>query len=127
MRVIIAGGRDFTPTPTQKEWVVGVLADIRASEVVSGGCQGADRFGEEIARERGIPIKRFPADWKRYGKPAGPRRNEIMAEYATSAGACILFPGGRGTADMKARAIAHGLKVIEWDNKGHFSNFEEVI
>jgi predicted Rossmann-fold nucleotide-binding protein len=34
-----------------------------------------------------------------------------MAQYAD---ALILFPGGRGTADMKARAVKHGLNIVEW-------------
>jgi hypothetical protein len=34
-----------------------------------------------------------------------------MAKYAD---VCILFPGGSGTADMKRRAIAHGLRVVEY-------------
>jgi len=58
----------------------------------------------------GLKIKSFPAKWERYGKSAGMKRNLQMAMYAD---ACILFPGGRATANMKELAITSKLKVIE--------------
>ena len=101
MKTIIAGGRDYRFTVD--DWVF--LDDIHfvatITEVVSGGATGADAEGERWAKKRGIPVKYFPADWKTHGKSAGPKRNQQMAEHADAA---ILFPGGRGTADMLARA-----------------------
>jgi hypothetical protein len=35
-------------------------------------------------------------------------------DYTPTRDACILFPGGRGTADMKQKALAKGLRVIEY-------------
>ena len=58
---------------------------------------GAGAAGEEWAGRHGLPVRRFPADWARHGKKAGPIRNRIMAEYA---GAVVPFPGGRGTENM---------------------------
>lgn len=43
-------------------------------------------MGEEYAREEGMAVARFPADWSRYGKMAGPRRNGEMARYAMKKG-----------------------------------------
>lgn len=89
-----------------------MLKGFEAERIVSGGCRGADAFGESIARELGLKVDTFPADWS-LGKSAGPARNEKMAAYAD---ACILFPGGRGTADMKRRAQAHGLLIAEFSH-----------
>ena len=102
------------PTKKQVEWLSGIFIDLPITEVVSGGAHGADRLGEHMARNRGITIETFYAQWKLYGRPAGPMRNQKMAEYAD---ACILFPGGKGTADMKDKAIAAGLKIIEWSEE----------
>lgn len=110
--VIVAGGRDFTPKQAHYDWIVKILISLHASEIVSGGCSGADRFGEAAAKHYSLSIKRFPAEWDKYGKAAGPMRNEEMAKYAD---ACILFPGGRGTADMERRARAHGLTVVKYE------------
>lgn len=86
-----------------------LLVKHAVTEIVSGGCTGADSFGEEMAELRKIPVKRFPADWSGYGPSAGPRRNRQMAEYAD---AIILLPGGRGTASMKAEAIKAGKPIL---------------
>ena len=109
MKTIIAGTR------------VGVtLADVdlamerslyTVTEVVSGHSGAADFAGEAWARKRGIPIKLFPADWKEYGKNAGPIRNERMAEYADALVA--LWDGqSRGTANMIQNAKRYGLMIL---------------
>ena len=50
----------------------------------------------------------YPADWRRYGKKAGPIRNEEMAKEANI---CFALWDGesRGTLDMIRRADNHGL------------------
>ena len=72
-----------------------------------------DLGGEKWAESRGIPVKRFPADWKRYGRGAGPKRNRAMAEYAD---AVALFPGDRGTASMRKEADKFGLRIYDFSS-----------
>ena len=49
--------------------------------ICSGGCpRGGDKFAEQIARKMGIPILIFHANWERYGKAAGFKRNVHIAE-----------------------------------------------
>ena len=107
MKTIIAGGRDYEFTPDDCL----NLHRLSITEVVSGGATGADRCAELFAETNGIPIKLFPADWTKHGRAAGPIRNEEMAKYAE---ACVLFPGGKGTADMAARAKKHNLKIYDY-------------
>ena len=111
MKVIVAGSR--TITGTAEVWDAIRLSGFvvgKATEIVSGGCAGPDLKGESYARAYEIPVRRFPADWKRYGRRAGPLRNEEMACYAD---ALVAVWDGRspGTADMIRRARAHGLRV----------------
>ena len=81
MKLIIAGSRDITDIHhlynAIDESPFGYL-----EEIVSGGAQGVDYLGERYARMLNIPIKQFPADWRRYGKRAGMIRNHEMALYA---------------------------------------------
>jgi hypothetical protein len=106
-KVIIAGGRDLTNYDLVKAKVDIVLRKKIASgeeiEIVSGKAKGADSLGEEYARQNGLKIKEFPADWDTHKKAAGPIRNEEMAKYAD---ACIVFwdGGSRGSKDMIDRA-----------------------
>lgn len=52
------------------------------------------------------------ADWSKYGKAAGPMRNQKMLdEYKPDL--VVALPGGRGTADMVSRARVAGVEVIE--------------
>ncbi len=131
MKVIIAGGRDFKPENKHVEWLRKVLRQLNPTEIVSGCARGADKFGEFIADKFGIDKTFFPAPWdevagkpgyelgytkygKFYWKQAGFYRNKQMAKYAD---ACILFPGGNGTASMKQLSIKHGLIIEEYKDE----------
>lgn len=80
------------------------------TEILCGMAKGADVGGRKWAERRGIAVREFPAQWAKYGKAAGPMRNEEMAKVADMV---IAFPGGKGTKDMKWRALNHGAAVIE--------------
>ncbi len=111
MKVIIAGGRDYAFTADDVAWLDALLEKRGPfEEVVSGGATGADAEGEKWAASHGIPVKRFPADWKTHGPAAGPIRNREMARYAEG-GLCVLFPGGRGTANMRKEAYYAGMHL----------------
>lgn len=112
MKVIIAGGRDFKDYETLIDICDNKLQRYLPTEleIISGTCNGADLLGEAYANERGYSIKRFPADWNKYGNKAGYIRNKQMAEYAD---ALIAFWDGKskGTKMMIDLAEFKGLKV----------------
>lgn len=116
-RVIIAGSRKFNDQDLFDNSVHDALIgyDSDELEIISGGCSGADRMGEEYAEEWDLKCTVFHADWDKYGKAAGPIRNEQMAKYASEAdeGILIAFPIGesRGTRNMIKLAKQYGLKV----------------
>ena len=80
MRVIVAGSKSVCDDALVKEAID--ASGFHISEIVSGGAKGVDESGEQIAIKAGIPLRRFPADWGRYGKKAGGIRNREMAVYA---------------------------------------------
>lgn len=101
-RVIIAGSRTFNDYDTLKEKCNLVLSNKRKDNniiIVSGGARGADLLGENYAKEEKFGLEVFPAQWKKFGKSAGFRRNEQMAEVAD---ALIAFWDGNshGTKHM---------------------------
>ena len=81
------------------------------TEIISGCCTGCDKLGERWALENNIPIKKFPADWQKYGKRAGMIRNRQMAEYGEALVA-IWNGKSRGTGNMIKTARELGLKVV---------------
>ncbi len=104
MKLIIAGSRELSlwPEDIDDGFDEFVLSRLDVTEVVSGGARGVDDSGEAWAAARGLRVKRFPADWNRYGKAAGSIRNEQMARYADAA---ILFfkeKPSPGTSNMLA-------------------------
>ncbi|KAB0575639.1 uncharacterized protein DUF2493 [Fusobacterium naviforme] len=79
--------------------------------LVSGHARGADTFAEQYAAEKGIQIPVFPAEWKKYGRAAGPIRNRAMLEYAkeeTPVVAAFWDGESRGTGNMQKQAKAAG-------------------
>ena len=108
--IIIAGSRTFDDYQRLARAMDHLTQNLDGVEVVSGCARGADQLGERWAKERGHSVKRFPADWTRYGKRAGFVRNAEMAGYATHA---VLFWDGRskGTGHMLELAKKYNLKV----------------
>lgn len=86
--------------------------------IVHGACgRGADAFAAKAALDLGIRQEIYPADWNRYGRAAGPRRNAEMV--AAGAGACIAFirngsPGATGCADLAEKAGIKTMRITAW-------------
>lgn len=110
MKVIIAGGRWYDDYKFLKEKCDTILSNLSEVEIVSGAAKGADGLGEKYAKENNYKCTKFPADWEKYGRSAGPRRNRQMAEYADG---LIAFWDGksRGTKNMIELAKKHKLKT----------------
>ena len=124
MRIIVAGGRDFNDFELLelnlnrlidyllKEAVISKNTEI---EIVCGKAKGADALGEEFAKKYGLNIKYFPADWNRFGKSAGYKRNADMASYAKEEdGILVAFWDGKskGTKHMIDTSKNIELKVF---------------
>ena len=83
MRVIIAGSRSIKGRPAvelinkaidQSTW------DI--DEVISGGAIGVDEAAIDWAKENDADYTIMNANWQKWGKAAGYKRNQKMAWYA---------------------------------------------
>ena len=113
-RVLVCGGRDYTDLLR----VCTVLDEQNAREpigiVIHGAALGADSSARYWATTREVEKIGFPAEWRKYGKAAGPMRNQRMIDEGKP-DVVVAFPGGRGTADMVRRAEAAGIPVIRVD------------
>jgi hypothetical protein len=115
---VVAGGRTFDNYDLLKEKLQMMLFTNYKSEeieIVSGAANGADKLGERFAEEFGCHIKRFPAEWDKYGRSAGYRRNADMAKYGNC---CVCFWDGqsKGTKHMidLAKKAKIKLKVVRY-------------
>ena len=109
-RVLVCGGRDFTV----QEFAFSVLDRMHAAIpfecVIHGGARGADTLGKEWGESRAVPVIEFMAEWDRLKRKAGLIRNQRMLDEGKP-DLVLAFPGGRGTADMCAKAKAAGVPV----------------
>lgn len=114
-KVVVAGSRTFTDYHLLKEKLDYYLKNQTDIEIVSGTAQGADSLGERYAKEKGLSLRQFPADWKAHGKAAGYKRNKQMAEYCD---AVIVFWDGesKGTEHMinLAREFSRKLRIVRF-------------
>ena len=87
--------------------------------VIHGAARGADTLGKFVAEKIGLKVindgKGFPADWRRYGRAAGPIRNQQMIDEGKPDLVLAFHENineSVGTKDMVTRARRVGLKVI---------------
>jgi hypothetical protein len=108
LRTIIAGSRTCN---SKKEISMAIRnCGWKPSVVISGTARGADKLGELWAEHFGIPVERFPADWDKFGKSAGYKRNAEMADNAEAL--IALWDGkSRGTKHMIDIAKSKGLRT----------------
>lgn len=113
MKVIVAGSRSIGGNRPETELIQKAMRDCRfdIDELVHGGAKGVDSTAANLFTERYEgEITKFGADWESYGKSAGPRRNQKMAEYADAL--LAIWDGeSRGTRDMIEKALDQGLDI----------------
>jgi len=110
MIILVCGSRDWKNI----ELIRDHLSRLSPVKVIHGGCSGADMISGVIAKEIGIPVQVFPADWKSHGRSAGPIRNQKMLDEGKP-DLILAFhnniDSSRGTKDMVKRAKKIGVPV----------------
>ncbi len=112
-RVVIAGCRNYNDYTEAKAFLDLCLSRIRKENeiiIVSGGCSGADMMGERYARENSFRIERYQAQWEKFGRSAGPKRNEQMAKIADFV-ICFWDKKSKGTKSMINCAKRYGKPI----------------
>ncbi len=110
MVVLVCGSRFYSDYAKIYDY----LKRLNASQVLAGGCRGADTLAVRAARSLGVPFREFPADWQRFGKAAGPMRNQQMLDEGGPDLVVAFHPHleeSKGTKDMVHRAIAQGIPL----------------
>jgi len=109
MKILVTGGRDFTG----REALFNVLDRLHAENpvtmIIHGGAKGADALAGEWAKARGVSENVLKPDWSK-GRHAGLQRNGDMLEEKPDL--VVAAPGGKGTADMVAKARRKGFRII---------------
>ena len=96
-RLVVAGGRDFKNyllLSKELKKYINELGSEYSIIILSGGASGADTLGEKFAKNHKLKVERYPAEWKMYGRAAGPKRNAQMIQAAD--GLIVFWDKSRG-------------------------------
>jgi len=100
--IVIAGSRYFEDYNTAKKFITECIELENINEaitIITGGCRGADSLGEKYAADHTLNFKKIDADWKRFGKSAGPIRNKKLADEGDII-ICFWDQKSRGTKSL---------------------------
>jgi hypothetical protein len=109
--LIVAGPRDYFNREVITDALVDCICDIQPSKIITGDARGVDQIVAELCYDSGMKYEQFPAQWDKYGKSAGPRRNWNMALAGTHL--LAFYNGSPGTSNMIYFAERHDLEVIK--------------
>lgn len=78
MRVLVCGDREWV----DQQMIYNQLKQLHTASpieiVIEGEARGADLMGRKAATYLNIPVLGYAANWKEYGRSAGPIRNQQM-------------------------------------------------
>lgn len=113
MNILICGDRNYTDFGEIGHFLQSLLLEFKPNEVtvIEGGCTGADSIAGFAAKGLGMNVIEEKADWNKYGKSAGPIRNQLMLDkYKPNL--IVAFHNdlehSKGTKDMVERAKNQG-------------------
>jgi len=118
--ILVTGDRNWA----DKERIYWTLSQIDSEEtfvpfLIHGNANGADKMAADCAYDLGWRCKSVPAQWEKYGRAAGPIRNQQMLDMNPDL--VIAFhedlENSKGTKDMVNRAKKKGVKVIHIGSK----------
>lgn len=95
----VVGSRFFS----DYDLLCSVLDDIPISSIISGGASGADSLAAQYAASNSLPLTVFQADWSRFGRSAGPRRNRLIVDSSSH---LVAFWDGRSRGTLSSLKLA---------------------
>ncbi len=114
MKVLVCGDRDYDSPKWLWAQMDKLHADYGFDTLIHGCARGADTMAGEWAEEIEIGVQKFPAQWSKFGRAAGPIRNRQMLDEKPSL--VVAFHDNlkesKGTKDCVEEARRRGIKVV---------------
>jgi hypothetical protein len=112
MKILVCGSRDWS----KRKPIETRLSLFNVNEdhtIIEGGAPGADTEARYVALDLGFDVVTVWANWEKYGKSAGPRRNRAMLDMKPDL--VLAFhedlSKSKGTSDTVREAQRRGIKV----------------
>lgn len=110
MKIAIIGSRtfkDYNVLCGTLDWL-NSTNENSDNTIVSGGAIGADSLGEKWAKTNGWKTEIYKADWEKYGKSAGFRRNEDIIKNSELV---VAFWDGLSKGTQHSLGLAKKYKI----------------
>lgn len=108
-KVAIVGSRGFNDYQfliESMDYMLSIKSKTHKIEIICGCARGADTLGKQYGISKGYDVIEMPAEWDKYGKSAGYRRNEAMSVVCD---AVVAFWDGRSPGTKHMIDICKGL------------------
>jgi YspA, cpYpsA-related SLOG family len=103
MKVLVCGSRQWTDWESIEKRLCMLPA---RTTIISGAARGVDGIAAAIGRKLGLEVSEFPAEWNKFGRSAGYRRNLVMLEQDPD----LVIAFHVGNSPGTAHAIEHARK-----------------
>lgn len=113
-RILICGDRNWLEQQPIEQFIINLPKDTL---IIEGDCYGADGIAGEMAAKHGLNLLKFPAEWNKYGRKAGPIRNQQMLEEGNPTHVIAFhrnLSSSKGTKDMVNRAVKARIYTACW-------------
>lgn len=121
MKVLVTGDRNWDDLEAMAERLSFLPS---RSVIVEGEAPGADTMARLIGEQLGFEVRKYPADWAKYKRAAGPIRNQQMLDSEGPFDLVIAFHKdlrtSKGTLDMVKRALRAGVPVSTVPDQSDF-------
>lgn len=113
--ILVTGSRDWSDYATIREALAVYHGRGYRVTVRHGECyDGADMLADRAAKELGFKTDPMPADWQKYKRAAGPKRNTAMVEKDPKPNLCLAFGYKCQIKDCKENSgkphVSHGTR-----------------
>ena len=111
MRVLVCGSREWE----DYYLIFNELANLHYqgyTELIEGGCRGADAHAKKAAKALGMSVITVEAEWEKYGKSAGYKRNLEMINMKPNIVLAFKRGESKGTQITIDLAKKQGIKTI---------------
>ena len=115
--LLVAGCRDFEDAGTFARVMEANISSMKDLVIIEGGAMGTDAMAKKFAQYYRVEIVEITADWEKYGRAAGPKRNDAMTKYTAEHGGRALFfwdGKSKGTANCIKIARKKGIPLRVW-------------
>lgn len=94
-----------------EQWIV---KNGRPDRIVTGCARGTDAMARRFAADKKIPLVVKPAEWRKYGRAAGPIRNaEIVKECTTMLAFRMEMSPGTSNSIALAKKANKPVEVVD--------------